>query len=232
MKKRLDPRIKMIMILFATLYITLQFGLKLEFYLIIIYLLPFMLSGLYKYWIVFFVLFIAQVTTSIYLTPIIHTPFLIYIISFLSNGVRLLLPGIIAGVYALKTTTISEWIAAFKKWSFPNWIMIPIAVMTRFLPAVKEDYQQIKKAMAFRGIGSNFIEFIQHPVQTLEYILIPLLMNATQVAEDLTISALTKGLSIPGKHTSIVKLKTTIYDRIYLLLLITPLIIYFGGNLL
>lgn len=69
----------------------------------------------------------------------------------------------------------------------------------------------------------------EHPIQTLEFILIPLLMNATQVSEDLTISSLTKGLSLAGKHTSIVKLKMTAYDWIYAVLAFVPIILHLGG---
>src|SRR5690625_7149235 len=86
--------------------------------------------------------------------------------------------------------------------------------MARFFPTIREDYHRIRQAMVFRGIGTGFWDLVKHPIQTLEFILIPLLMNATQVSEDLTISSLTKGLSLPGKHTSIVQLKMTAYDWI------------------
>lgn len=232
MEIKLDPRTKMLMILLAALYITLQFEMKFEMLLVTIFVLPFLLSGLHKYWVGFLLVFFTQILASLYLLPRLHSPFLMYIVSFLTNGFRLLLPGIIAGIYAMKTTTISEWIAAFKKWHVPNWLMIPIAVMARFFPAIKEDYQHIKKAMAFRGIGSNFKDFLKHPMQSLEYILIPLLMNATQVAEDLTVSALTKGLSLHGKHTTILKLSMSRYDWLYLMTLFIPLLFRVGGSFL
>ncbi|MDN6113099.1 MAG: energy-coupling factor transporter transmembrane protein EcfT, partial [Tetragenococcus halophilus] len=75
------------------------------------------------------------------------------------------------------------------------------------------------------------IAFIKQPVQTFEFILIPLLMNASQVAQDLTISALTKGLSIPGKQTSIINLRMTKVDLIYMVIAFIPIVIDIGGLL-
>lgn len=229
MQKILDPRTKIILTLFAAFYVAIDLNIVLEMILIFIYILPFFIAGLSKFGIIFSIIYIIQLLGSIYLLPYVESPFLIYIVSFIFNGFRLLLPGIISGAYAVKTTTVSEWIAAFKNWHFPNWLLIPIAVMLRFFPAVKEDYLNIRKAMAFRGIGTNLTDLIKHPVVTLEYILIPLLMNATQVAEDLTVSALTKGLSLPGRHTSIVSLKWTLYDWFFLILIIVPFLFYKGG---
>lgn len=229
MQRVLDPRSKIILILFAAFYIAMDLNFLLEILLIIIYILPFFISGLPTIGLTFLAIFIIQLLGSMYLLPLIDSPFFIYIASFLFNGFRLLLPGIIAGTYAIKTTTVSEWIAAFKKWHFPNFLLIPIAVMLRFFPSINEDFQNIRKAMAFRGIGSKLTDLIKQPIVTLEYILIPLLMNATQVAEDLTVSALTKGLSLPGRHTSIVSLNWTSLDWVFVFLSMVPLLLHLGG---
>lgn len=231
MNKEFDPRAKLFLIILAAIYVALDLSILQEILLIIIFVIPFFLSKLSLVGIVFLVVYFLQVIGSLYLLPIVDSPFLIYIVSFIFNGFRLLLPGIIAGTYAIKTTTVSEWIATFKKLHFPNWLLIPIAVMLRFFPAVREDYYYIRKAMAFRGIGTNPVDLIKQPIKTFEYILIPLLMNATQVAEDLTVSALTKGLSLPGRHTSIVELKWTQMDWLLVGLVSLPLILFIGGSL-
>lgn len=229
MNKILDPRAKVLLILIAAIYVTIGLLPFFESLLIIVYIFPVIFAGLFRIGLMFLIVYVFQLMGSYYLLPAVESPFLIYIISFLFNGFRLLLPGIIAGTYAAKTTTVSEWIAAFKKWHLPNWLLIPIAVMLRFFPAVKEDYFNIRKAMAFRGIGTDLLDLIKSPIQTLEYILIPLLMNATQVAEDLTVSALTKGISLPGRHTSIISLKWSMWDWLFIGMSLLPLILYIGG---
>lgn len=231
MDRILDPRTKLFLLIIAAFYIGLQLPLALEILLILIYLTPFLIAGFYKITIIFLSLYALQLLGAFYLLPRIQTGFLIFVLSFLVHGFRLLLPSIIAGFYAMKTTEVSEWIAAFKKLKFPNWLLIPLAVMARFFPTIQEDYRHIRKAMAFRGIGTGFWDLLKHPVQTLEFILIPLLMNATQVAEDLTISSLTKGLSLPGNHTSIVSLRMITYDWLLIGLSLIPMMIYIGGLL-
>lgn len=229
MKRLLDPRMKLLLLIIAALYIGLNLSFTIELILIFIYLVPLFLAGLYKMGIIFLIIYTIQILISIYLLPQIDFAFLIFVLSFLTHGLRMLLPSMIAGAYSMKTTAVNEWIAAFKKIHMPTWLLIPLAVMARFFPTIREDYRHIRKAMAFRGIGTNFWELVKHPIQTLEFILIPLLMNATQVAEDLTVSSLTKGLSLPGKHTTIVQLKMKTYDWIYLVLVFLPLGLYLGG---
>ncbi|MDN5811366.1 MAG: energy-coupling factor transporter transmembrane protein EcfT, partial [Tetragenococcus koreensis] len=160
--------------------------------------------------------------------PNIHNAVLLYPLSMIANGFRELIPGIIVGIYALKLTHSEEWISLFKKWHFPKYFIVPFSVIFRFFPTLREDYHQIRNAMAFRGIERGPIAFIKHPIQTFEFILIPLLIKASQVAQDLTISALTKGLSMPVRQTSIIQLQLTKTDFVYMLIAFLPIIIYLG----
>src|SRR5699024_210347 len=229
MKKVLDPRVKLLLLILAAVYISMQLSFPVELVLVLIYVVPFFIAGLYKLAFVFLLIYLLQILISLFIVPQINIAFITYIASFLVFGLRFLLPSMIAGTYSMKTTAVSEWIAAFKKLRIPNWLLIPLAVMARFFPTIREDCHHIRQAMAFRGINTGFWDLMKHPIQTLEFILIPLLMNATQVSEDLTISSLTKGLSLPGKHTSIIQLKMTKYDWIYVFLAFLPMGLYLGG---
>lgn len=231
MDRILDPRTKMFLLILAAVYISLQIPLGIEFLIVFIYIMPLLIAGFYKWSGLFIGIYTLQILGGVYLLPQINVGFFIFVVSFLTHGSRMLMPSVIAGFYAMKTTEVSEWIAAFKKLHFPNWLLIPLAVMARFFPTIQEDYRQIRKAMSFRGIGTNFWDLIKNPLQTLEFILIPLLMNATNVSEDLTVSSLTKGLSLPGRHTSIVRLKFKLYDWVMLTLVVAPLIVHLGGML-
>lgn len=229
MNKILDPRTKLFLLIFAAIYISLQVPLKIEVFVMIIYLLPFFLAGRFKTGITFLFIYIFQIISTYLFLPKINASFLLFIFSFLAIGLRTLMPSMLAGVYALQTTRVGEWVAAFKVLRFPDALLIPLTVIARFFPTIRKDYQSIRKAMAFRGIRTRHIDLIKNPIQSFEYILVPLLINATQVAEDLTISALTKGLSLPGKHTSLVQLQMTKYDYIYFILTFLPFILYTGG---
>ena len=47
----------------------------------------------------------------------------------------------------------------------PKALSIPIAVILRFLPTVKEEWNSIQDAMKLRGIGLSFGNVLMHPVK-------------------------------------------------------------------
>lgn len=226
---KFDPRTKIIMLLISILILSLKVEIQFEIVISLIYIFPFFITGPIKPGLIFIIIYSLQLFVAQFILPSVHSPLILYSLTFMASGLRRMMPSIIAGYYALSSTSISEWIATLKKWKFPKPIIITLAVIGRFFPTIREDYRQIRNAMAFRGIGSGLFSLIKNPIQSLEYIIIPLLMNASQVAQDLTISALTKGLGLKGNHSSIIKLKFTLHDGIYLSIIIIPLILYIGG---
>ncbi len=226
-----DPRTKLLMIVLSPIFMALRVSIWLEMIVVFIYLIPFFLTDEKKLGLSLGAVYALQVLGYYFLLPEIEHYFLLYIVSFLTYGMRGLMLGIIAGIFALKTTPVSEWISLLKKWNAPNFILIPISVMLRFFPTIYEDYKHIRQAMAFRGIGTSFWDLIKKPIQSFEYIMIPILINASQVAEDLTIAALTKGLSSSTEPTSIVSLNMEKQDWLYIGILILPLLWYIGSEI-
>ena len=80
-----------------------------------------------------------------------------------------------------------------------------------------------------RGIASGGWGLVRHPAQSLEYILIPLLMNATNVAQDLSVAALTKGLGREGEHTSRTLIRMTVVDWLVMIVVTLPLALDIAG---
>lgn len=108
-------------------------------------------------------------------------------------------PGLVMGGYLVGTTKISELVAALERMRVPQRIIIPFAVMVRFFPTVMEENAAISTAMRMRGIrfgGGN-------AAAMLEYRLVPLLMNTVRIGEELSASALTRGLGAPVRRTNI-----------------------------
>ena len=152
-----------------------------------------------------------------------NSPFL-NVVALFSVGIRMMLPCIITGAYAFSTTTVGELTAALRRMHLPESIIIPCAVVVRFFPTVGEDYRHIRAAMALRGIAAGRGALLRHPVQSLEYILMPLLMNSNNVAQDLSAAALTKGIGLPGQHTCMTELRLTAWDFLYPALCTLPLL--------
>ena len=105
-------------------------------------------------------------------------------------------------------------------------------MVIRFFPTVGEDYRQIRAAMALRGIAEGEAALLLHPAQSLEYILMPLLMNGNNVAQDLSVAALTKGIGLPGRHTSMTAAVPEGVRIFSIPLLCTlPILLFWGGVL-
>lgn len=149
----------------------------------------------------------------------------LHVVSALAVGVTMMLPCFITGAYAF-TTTFARRDAAHH---VPEAAVIPCVVVIRFFPTIAEDYRQIRNAMDLRGIASGGWGIVRHPAQSLEYILIPLLMNATNVAQDLSVAALTKGLGCEGEHTSHTKIRMTVIDWLVMIVVTVPLALDIAG---
>lgn len=149
----------------------------------------------------------------------------LHVVSALAVGVTMMLPCFITGAYAF-TTTFARRDAAHH---VPEAVVIPCVVVIRFFPTIAEDYRQIRNAMDLRGIASGGWGIVRHPAQSLEYILIPLLMNATNVAQDLSVAALTKGLGCEGAHTSHTKIRMTVIDWLVMIVVTVPLALDIAG---
>ena len=111
------------------------------------------------------------------------------------------LPGFMMGYYALVTTKMSDLVYSLQKISLPNFLIIPVSVMFRFFYSIKEDYKKINEAMYMHGLSMK--NFFKEPAKILEYKFVPLLMITSQTADDVAISAMTRGMRVDGERSSI-----------------------------
>ena len=191
---RMDPRAKLYLLLLANLMLLFHVGTGAEAAATALCLLLFFLSGKARAGVRLSVLYFGLLAVDLFVVPRAGESVLLNLLSLVSVG-------IITGAYAFSTTTVGELTAALRRMHLPESIIIPCAVVVRFFPTVGEDYRHIRAAMALRGIAAGRGALLRHPVQSLEYILMPLLMNSNNVAQDLSAAALTKGIGLPGRHT-------------------------------
>lgn len=227
-----DPRTKLVMVAVGLLVTYLSRSLATEALFVALFLLPFFLTGYKKRGLRLAAAYLILLLTARYVLPQVTHRALYYMLSFFSVGIRGLQPTFIPAIFAWTTTPLAEWLALLKSWRMPKTLIILVAVMGRFGPTLRQDYRKIRQAMAFRGISTSFWGLLKSPLRSFEYVLIPLLMNATQVAEDLTLSALTKGISLPGRHTSLVQLKLGAGDYLYMAVLVVIFFVWWMGGVL
>lgn len=135
-----------------------------------------------------------------------------------------MIPSIMMGRYTFMTTDMCEIITALKKMRVPIQIIIPITVMARFFYTVKIDYRQIREAMYLHGLTAKKLIF--KPMKLYEYQVVPLLMLLMRTADEVSISAMTRGLSVDRERSSICTVTFHILDYCVFLCLIGVLFLY------
>lgn len=117
-------------------------------------------------------------------------------------------PGIMMAAFLLASTSVSEFIAAMQRMHIPEQIVIPLSVIFRFFPTIKEEYESINDAMRMRGIGFGG----RNPLLIIEYRLIPLIFSVIKIGNELSAASLTRGLGAPVKRTNTCKIGFHIQD--------------------
>ncbi len=125
--------------------------------------------------------------------------------------IKLFFLPILAGKFLIETSDVSSLIVSFEKMKFPEVLVIPIAVMFRYFPAFRDDKRNIKMAMRMRGIT------FKNPVRYLEYVSVPLLISATNIADDISKSAETKCIADPCKKTRYFEVKFRLADAVFII---------------
>ncbi|MFD2305414.1 energy-coupling factor transporter transmembrane component T [Enterococcus termitis] len=216
---RFDPRSKLCTIFFASFLLMFPLPFNAEILFVSLLYALFILNGAIKKGTIFYVVFWLFILGDHWLFPYIDNGIAAFF-DFLLVGNRRLLPTIMAATFAMNQTKISEWIAALKKCHIPFGLIVPLTVLVRFFPTLFHDFKSIRNAMKYRGIAVTTLDLFIHPFQTMEYIIVPILMTAENTSIDLSSAALVRGLANPTLHTSVYDIRLNVQDYILIVLLI------------
>ena len=152
-------------------------------------------------------------------------PYLPNVINVLFTGVIALftqfLPGMMMAYFLIVSTTVSEFVAAMDRMHVTKKISMPLSVLFRFFPTIVEEYGHVRDAMMMRDVGS-----IRNPMKMLEYRMVPFLTSIVSIGNDLSASALTRGLNAPVNRTNVCPIGFTWRDGIAFFVIICCLIIF------
>ena len=140
----------------------------------------------------------------------------VMLIAFLGLVHKVYPCGILSGII-ISTTKVGEFLSAMNRSHISQKIVIPVAVMLRYVPTIREDWHFIKDAMRMRDVSPNLKNFILHPAMTIECIYVPLMMAASKPADELTVASVTRGIENPTQRTSYVRIGFGIADLIVVL---------------
>lgn len=197
---KFDLRTKFMLILVVNLFLLLSHSVIFELVLIFGCLLLITIDEQAKSAFHFLIVFLIMLGIDQLLTPYING-FFFTLVSFITVALRKFLPCFILGKWILTKTEVSEFVAVMWKLRLPQTAIIPLSVVFRYFPTIKEEWASIRAAMKMRGIHVS-----------LEHIMVPLLMSAVNVSEELSAAALCRGLDSPEPHTSLVQVRFRFSD--------------------
>lgn len=128
--------------------------------------------------------------------------------------IRLFMPAMMGFSIMISTVKVSEFIAAFERMHLPDEVTIPFAVMFRFFPTIKEEWNDIRNAMAFRGLGFTINNLFFRTSLIYECFFVPLLTDTVLIADELSAAALCRGLGANKKRTYMVDVRLRPVDFI------------------
>ena len=115
-------------------------------------------------------------------------------------GRKILIP--LSFATALAGEATGSLMAALQAMRFPKAVGIAASVVLRFFPTISGEYRAIRSSQRFRGIGVGVVHTLTHLPSTVEYILIPLILRTTKVAEELSASMTVRGVRFSGETIS------------------------------
>ena len=129
---------------------------------------------------------------------IIATSFTIF-----TTYARRMFPCLMTGSLMLKCTPLRYFIVGLRQLRVPQRLIVAVSVTLRYFPAIREEMGYIRDAMKLRDVRG---------LARLEGTVIPLMVSATETAEELSAAAVTRGIEDPAPKTSAVFLRLSPVD--------------------
>ncbi|MFV0451294.1 MAG: energy-coupling factor transporter transmembrane component T family protein [Propioniciclava sp.] len=112
---------------------------------------------------------------------------------------------LLAAAYVIITVTPSAFVSGMYRARVPRFLSVPLAVMLRFIPQARVEFVAVIEAMTLRGIPMTTSAWFRQPLRSIEYLVVPLLVSSSRLADDLTASGLVRGLGGTERPTPMVE---------------------------
>lgn len=204
MKLSIDSRTGLFLLIMANIVAFTQNSLRVELGWMSTLFVLMLLCGCVGAGIRCFLVFWMVLAVQWYVLPvspkIIATSFSIFI-----NYARRMFPCLMVGCLMVKTISLRKFIVGLRKLHVPQNLIIPISVTLRYFPAIKEEAGYIRDAMRLRNVRG---------IEKLEALVVPLMISASETAEELSAAAVTRGIENPAPKTSVIRLHMGFLDWI------------------
>ena len=195
---KLNPLTLIILNILFPVVIFLGKGMKYE---IICMLISIVVLLIYKRYLQIFKFIILYVILS-FIAYIISTSKIILLADLFGTLVYIFLrmiPVMMIAYVLVKDIKSNELLASFEQIHLPKKLMLSITVTLRFFPTYKLEMKMIRESLKMRNINIK----ITQPLKYLEYWIVPVLMRMNLISEEMTATAMTKGIESPIRMRSI-----------------------------
>lgn len=213
----LDPRTKLLILAITSVSVFLNESMLIEGAFIFI---PFLLLLQAKHIRLAFksgATFIILLTLPMLLVP--HLPVTAGgILYMFAVYIRKLIPCFMLGSLLIRTTKVSTFLAAISRLHLPKGFTIALSITLRYFPTMTEEWGFIKDAMSLRGISASPAGLLFHPVRTMEYVYVPMLVSASKISDEITQAAITRGIDHLERRSCLENIRFRMRDALLLIL--------------
>mgnify|MGYP004569297343 FL=1 len=217
MKMHLDPRTKLFLILLCVLSAVFAPNLYFQFVLVTFIGLLAAVNGKWRYALRGIFAYALICAFTAWCMGVLTGTWRTMFVAFLGLVHKVYACGMLAGL-VISTTKVGEFLSAMARLHIPKKLTIPIAVMLRYLPTIREDWRFIKDAMRLRDVSPTLWGFLKAPAMTVNCIYVPLLTAASKAADELSIASVTRGIENPKPRTCLVSIRMQTGDILTLIL--------------
>ena len=143
--------------------------------------------------------------------------------------IRKLIPCFMLGSLLIRTTKVSTFLAAISRLHLPKGFTIALSITLRYFPTMTEEWGFIKDAMSLRGISASPAGLLFHPVRTMEYVYVPMLVSASKISDEITQAAITRGIDHLERRSCLENIRFRMRDAL-LLILYSGLVVFIIFN--
>ena len=225
----IDPRTKILLLLLCVLSATMAPSLLYEMLIVALVACFGIVCGKVRYSIIGVIVYggFYLLTQAVLQMPSGNVQ--VMLIAFLGLVHKVYPCGILSGII-ISTTKVGEFLSAMNRSHISQKIVIPIAVMLRYVPTIREDWHFIKDAMRLRDVSPSLKGLISHPGMTIECLYSPLLMAASKAADELAIASVTRGIENPHARTCLIQIRFRIQDFLIICCFAVMMVVNFIGR--
>lgn len=209
--RNFDPRTKLFLILICVLCAMFAPNLRFQFAQVVLIGIFAVVSGKWQYALRGVIVYALICLFTVWCMGVMSGTWRTMFVAFLGLLHKVYACGMLAGI-VIATTRVGEFLSAMARLHCPKKLTIPIAVMLRYLPTIREDWHFIKDAMRLRDVSPSLLGFLKSPGMTVNCIYVPLLTAASKAADELSIASVTRGIENPKPRTCLVKIQMRAAD--------------------